>query len=152
MTYYHPFLPLIDPAKSAHEYYQVSQLLFWSIISVASRRMKSQPTLLPKLARNVTNLLWNTVRTLPHSLVVVQAIALLCTWPFPTSSSTTDPTFMLAGMLLQIGTQMGLHRALNAQDFSKVRTGLSVAEYAQWVRTWEACNIIAQRSESLAIP
>ncbi|KAH6961924.1 hypothetical protein BKA56DRAFT_598095 [Ilyonectria sp. MPI-CAGE-AT-0026] len=144
LTYYHPFLPLIDETKPPHDYYLLSDLLFWSIISVASRRMRSRPTLLPRLARNVTDLLWTTLRSIPYSLATVQALALLCTWPFPTSSSTADPTFMLVGIMLQIGTQMGLHRALDAQDFAKVPTRLDAREYAEWVRTWEACNVVAR--------
>ncbi|KAL2112916.1 hypothetical protein VUR80DRAFT_6038 [Thermomyces stellatus] len=144
VTYYHPFLPLIDTSKSPHEYYQLSELLFWSIISVSSRRVTSRPTLLPKLARNVTDLLWKTLRSIPHSLMTVQGLALLCSWPFPTNSSTADPTFMLVGTMLQIATQMGLHRALDAQDFAKVPTKLDALEHAEWVRTWDACNIVAQ--------
>lgn len=145
MTYYHPFLPLIDVTKPLHEYYERSELLFWSIVSVASRRLRSHPTLLPKLARSVTDLLWRTIRSVPHSLPVVQALALLCTWPFPTSSSTADPTFMLAGIMLQIGTQMGVHRAHGVQDFGKVPKRLNAIEFGEWQRTWEACHIVAQR-------
>ena len=101
--------------------------------------------MLPKLARSVTDLLWRTVRAVPHSLEVVQALAVICTWPFPTSSSSTDPTFMLVGLMLQIGTQMGLHRALDAQEFAKVPVNLSAAEQVQWRRTWECCRIVARR-------
>lgn len=82
---------------------------------------------------------------MPCSVTAVQGLAILCTWPFPTSSSTTDPTFMLAGLMLQIAAQMGLHRALDAQDFAKVPIRLDAVEYAEWVRSWEACNIVAQR-------
>lgn len=123
----------------------LSELLFWSVISVAARRLKSQPTLLPKLARSVTDLLWRTLRAVPYSVSVVQGLAILCTWPFPTSSSTKDPTFMLTGLMLQIGTQMGLHRDLDAQDFTKEPLSLSASEHAEWRNTWESCNIVAQR-------
>ncbi|KAJ3544455.1 hypothetical protein NM208_g3047 [Fusarium decemcellulare] len=137
-------MPVIDISRPAHEYYHLSELLFWAIISVASRRMSSHPTLLPRLARSVTDLMWKMLRSVSYSVTTVQALVLLCTWPFPTSSSTADPTFMLVGTMLQIGTQMGLHRALDAQDFTKVPTRLGASEYAEWVRTWEACNIVAQ--------
>ncbi|KAL6695343.1 hypothetical protein J3F84DRAFT_335097 [Trichoderma pleuroticola] len=144
ILHYHPYLPFLDPSTSLHEYYESSELLFWSIISVAARRLQSHPTLLPKLARSVTDYLWKTLRSIPYSLRAVQSLVILCTWPFPTSSSTADPTYMLAGMMVQIGTQMGLHRALNAEDFVKVPLHLSVYEYSEWVKTWEACNIVAQ--------
>ncbi|KAF5518549.1 Regulatory protein LEU3 [Colletotrichum aenigma] len=127
-----------------HEYYELSGLLFWVIISIGARRLKSQPTLLPKLARNVIDLLWRTVRTAPYSVHVVQAIALICTWPFPTSSSTSDPTFMLTGLMIQMGVQMGLNRPVDAQDFSKAPLELTEKELAEWTRTWEACMIVSQ--------
>lgn len=145
LRHYHPFIPLIDTSISPQACYECSEILFWSIISVASRRMGSRPTLLPKLARSVTDLLWKTLRSIPYSLAAVQSMVLLCTWPFPTSSSTADPTFMLAGTMLQIATQMGLHRALDAQDFAKVPKRLGISEYTEWMRTWEACNVVAQR-------
>ncbi|KAM0260094.1 hypothetical protein ACHAQJ_003019 [Trichoderma viride] len=144
ILHYHPYLPFLDPSTSLHEFYESSELLFWSIISVAARRLQSHPTLLPKLARSVTDHLWKTLRSIPYSLRVVQSLIILCTWPFPTSSSTADPTYMLAGMMVQMGTQMGLHRALNAEDFVKVPLHLSIYEYSEWIKTWESCNIVAQ--------
>ncbi|UKZ96419.1 uncharacterized protein TrAFT101_011211 [Trichoderma asperellum] len=144
ILHYHPYLPFLDPGTTIHEYYESSELLFWSIISVAARRLQSHPTLLQKLARSVTDYLWKTLRSIPYSLRVVQSLILLCTWPFPTSSSTADPTYMLAGMMVQLGTQMGLHRALSAEDFVKVPLHLSMYEYSEWIKTWESCNIVAQ--------
>ncbi|KAH8131183.1 hypothetical protein LI328DRAFT_161307 [Trichoderma asperelloides] len=144
ILHYHPYLPFLDPGTTIHEYYESSELLFWSIISVAARRLQSHPTLLQKLARSVTDYLWKTLRSIPYSLRVVQSLILLCTWPFPTSSSTADPTYMLAGMMVQLGTQMGLHRALSAEDFVKVPLHLSMYEFSEWIKTWESCNIVAQ--------
>ena len=114
-------------------------------MSVASRHLPDQPTLLKKLARDVSNLLWTTVRSVPHSLGTIQALVILCTWPFPISSSANDSTFMLVGIMLQLGTQMGLHRATAAQDFTKAPTSLGIEEYQEWQQTWEACNLVAQR-------
>ncbi|PON21662.1 hypothetical protein TGAM01_v209400 [Trichoderma gamsii] len=144
ILHYHPYLPFLDPGTTIHEYHDSSELLFWSIISVAARRLQSHPTLLQKLARSVTDLLWKTLRSIPYSLRAVQSLIILCTWPFPTSSSTADPTYMLAGMMVQLGTQMGLHRALSAEDFVKVPLHLSMYEYSEWIKTWESCNIVAQ--------
>ncbi|UZP32252.1 hypothetical protein NXS19_000068 [Fusarium pseudograminearum] len=143
IKYNHPYLPLIDEEKSPHDYYERSELLFWVIMAVAARRQKSQPTLLPRLARNVTDLLWKTLRSMSYSISTIRALCLLCTWPFPTSSSTSDPTFMLVGSMLQMSTQMGLHCALDAQDFVKVPLQLDVSERSEWAQTWEACNIVA---------
>lgn len=52
---------------------------------------------------------------------------------------------MLVGTMLQMSTQMGLHCAFYAQDFAKVPLKLDISEHSEWVRTWEACNIVANR-------
>jgi hypothetical protein len=143
-NHYHPFLPFLNTGKSPHAYYESSELLFWSIISAASHRSPN-PTLLPRLARSVTELVWSTVRSIPYTLQSVQSLIILCTWPFPTSSSTADPTYTLAGIMLQLAFQMGLHCAPNAQDFTKVPLTLNTDEHSEWTATWQACNIVAYR-------
>lgn len=144
-TYYHPFLPFLDPKQTRDEYYNTSPLLFWTIISVAARRYRSDPSLLNSLAGPVTRLVWSALADIPQSYHVVKALCLLCSWPFPTSSTSTDPTFMLCGMMLQVAMQLGLHRPSHSQDFSKFRVELIEEELRDKVRTWAICNIVAQR-------
>lgn len=136
---------MLDVTESPHEYHETSDLLFWCIMAVASRRIAAQPILLQKLSRSVTDLLWKHLRMAPYTLAMVQSLALLCTWPFPISSSSTDPRSIFVGCMLQAGTQIGLHCAKDAQDFARVPTRLSTSELAEWVRTWEACNVVARR-------
>ncbi|KAJ5130343.1 uncharacterized protein N7515_006382 [Penicillium bovifimosum] len=144
-TYYHPFLPFLDRTQSPDEYYNASSLLFWTIISVGARRYQGDSNLLTALAGPVTRLVWSTLADIPQSYHVVKALALLCSWPFPTSSTSTDPTFMLCGMMIQVAMQLGLHRPSHTQDFSKFRVELIEDELRDKVRTWAICNIVAQR-------
>ncbi|KAH6686642.1 hypothetical protein F5X68DRAFT_207592 [Plectosphaerella plurivora] len=51
---------------------------------------------------------------------------------------------MLAGLMLQIGTQMGLHRAQYAQDFAKAPLNLGSEDITCWRRIWEWCTVVAQ--------
>ncbi|EXJ68009.1 uncharacterized protein A1O5_08624 [Cladophialophora psammophila CBS 110553] len=143
-SHYHAYLPFLDPGISPAQYCDSSTLLFWSIISVASRRYQADPTLLTRLARAVTDLLWKSLQTEPHSLGVIQSLVLLCTWPFPTSSSTTDPTYTLSGMIIQLSIQMGLHRPRSPLDFTKFRVNLSPHDVEDRRRTWIASNIVTQ--------
>ncbi|KAL5342633.1 hypothetical protein BJX70DRAFT_301569 [Aspergillus crustosus] len=144
-TYYHPFLPFLDREQSPEEYYTVSPLLFWTIISVGARRYQTDSNLLNSLAGPVTRLVWSTLADVPQSYHVVKALCVLCSWPFPTSSTSTDPTFMLCGLMIQIAMQLGLHRPSHTQDFSKYRVELIEEELRDKVRTWAICNIVAQR-------
>ena len=141
---YHSFLPVLDPSRSSQAYYETSPLLFWCILTVSARRHPSNSTLLSRLAQTVPDLLWKTIRSVPHPLSLIQSLLLLCTWPFPTSSSATDPSYMLAGIAIHSSLQMGLHRPLHQQDFTKYRVRLNNQEVSSRIAIWTACNIVAQ--------
>lgn len=144
-TVYHPFLQLLDPTKSPDDYYESSPLLFWIIVAVAARRYGADPTLLSSISGPVNRLLWATLADVPQNYLIVQAMCLLCTWPLPFSSTSSDPTFMLSGLMMHIALQIGLHRPSHAQDFTKFKIELREEELKDRVRTWAACNVIAQR-------
>ncbi|PYH92433.1 hypothetical protein BO71DRAFT_357272 [Aspergillus ellipticus CBS 707.79] len=144
-TFYHPFLPFLDRDQTPDDYHNASPLLFWTIISVGARRFQADTHLLNSLAGPVSRLVWSTLADIPQSYHVVKALCLLCTWPFPASSTSNDPTFMLCGMMIQVAMQLGLHRPSHTQDFSKFRVELIEEELRDKVRTWAVCNIVAQR-------
>ena len=123
----------------------MSPLLFWTILSVGARRYEKDTTLLTSLSGPVNRFVWSTLADVPQNYHVVKALCLLCTWPFPTSSTSTDPTFMYCGMMLQVAIQIGLHRPSHSQDFSKFRIELREEELKDRVSTWAVCNIVAQR-------
>lgn len=141
---YHDTMPIIDPNISAQQYCEMSPLLFWCIMAVASRRSVEHPTLLYSLAQPVMDLLWKAIRSVPHSPVLVQSILLICTWPFPTSSSATDPSYVLVHTAVSAAVQMGLHRPQHQQDFGKYRLKLTDKDIAARINLWTACNIVAQ--------
>ncbi|KAI9781289.1 MAG: hypothetical protein M1839_006082 [Geoglossum umbratile] len=128
--------------QPADHYYTLSPLLFWAVISIAARRF--DPQLLNSLAGPISRLIWATLQDVPQSYHVVKALCLLCTWPLPTSSTSTDPTFMLSGVMTHVAMQIGLHRPSHTQDFSKFRVELREEELKDRVKTWAACNIVAQ--------
>ena len=142
-TFYHPFMPFLDSTRTPDEFYQSSPLLFWTIISVATRRYDL--SLLTSLAVPLSDLLWKTLAEVPQNYIVVKALSVLCTWPLPISSTSSDPTFMLCGLMMQIALQIGLHRPSHAQDFSKFKVELREEELRDRVRTWATCNACAQR-------
>ena len=142
-TFYHPFLPFLDREKSPDEFYESSPLLFWIMISVAARH--HDQTLLNSLCAPLSELLWKTLADVPQNYIVVKALCIICTWPLPVSSTSSDPTFMLSGLMMQIAMQIGLHRPSHAQDFTKIRIELREEEVRDRVRIWAACNGVAQR-------
>jgi hypothetical protein len=52
---------------------------------------------------------------------------------------------MISGLMMQIAMQIGLHRPSHGQDFSKFKVNLRKEELRDRVKTWSACNVVAQR-------
>ena len=141
---YHRYLPFLNPEQLPEQYYQQHPLLFWVIISVAARRYTAIPSLLSTLSGPLTRLLWTTIGEVPNNHYVVKALCLLCTWPLPTSTTSTDPTHILCGVMMKTATGIGLHRPNNTQDFSRVSVDLNREQLHDRVVTWAVCNIVAQ--------
>ena len=141
----HPFLPFLNAEQAPEDYYKKSPLLFWTIVLIGSRHWRGEQNLFATLARQVQLLVWSTLAEVPQNYHHVKALILLCAWPLPTSSTSTDPTFMISGMMMQIALQIGLHRPDHAQDFTKFRIELRQAELQDRVVTWCVCNMTAQR-------
>ncbi|KAK0731367.1 hypothetical protein B0H67DRAFT_564586 [Lasiosphaeris hirsuta] len=143
-NFYHPFLPFLNPSQTPDQYYQQYPLLYWAIIAVASRRFTQDPTFLTKLSGPLTRLLWTTVGEVPQSYFAVKALCLLCTWPLPTSTSTSDPTHILGGVMMKTATGIGLHRPNHINDFSRFPVELNKDGLHDRIKTWAVCNIVAQ--------
>lgn len=143
-TYYHPYLPFLNPNQSPNQYFVQSPLLFWTIISVAARRTKVVENLVTSLSGPLSRLLWTTIGGVPGSHHVVKALCLLCTWPLPTSTTATDPTHILGGVMMRVATGIGLHRPNHAQDFSRISVEFNQDELHDRVTTWAVCNIVSQ--------
>jgi len=144
-TFQHPFLPFLNPARTPEEYHTRSPLLFWTILAVGARHYTTEPELFNALSGPLTRLMWSTIAEVPQNYHIIKALILLCAWPLPTSSTSTDPTFMICGIMMQIALQIGLHRPTHAQDFSKFRVELREVELQDRVVVWSVCNIVAQR-------
>ncbi|KAL8689375.1 MAG: hypothetical protein Q9218_004944 [Villophora microphyllina] len=142
---FHPFMPLLEPKTTPAAYHKGHALLFWVIISVAARHYPPDANLLPSLSSPISKLLWATLADVPQNYIVVKALCILCTWPLPISQTSHDPTFQLAGTMMQVAMQIGLHRPSHAQDFARFKVEFREEELKDRVKTWVACNMISQR-------
>ncbi|KAJ5584785.1 uncharacterized protein N7459_004585 [Penicillium hispanicum] len=143
-TKYHPFVPLLRPSLAPNDYFSQSPLLFWVVVYIASRQYTEEPSLITALASPVRSLLWETISNPPHSWHVVQSVSLLCMWPFPTSSLSTDSTPIIINIAQTIAMQLGLHQPESIQDYSRTRRKLSSMEISEVVKTWSVCYIASQ--------
>ncbi|QKX60413.1 uncharacterized protein TRUGW13939_07558 [Talaromyces rugulosus] len=141
---YHPYIPFLNPKLSPEDYYSRSPLLFWVIIYVSSRRSPNDPGLEVRLIPSVKRLLWECISNPPHTWELVQAIVLVCMWPFPTSSLSTDNTVILVTTAQTMAMRLGLHRPDAIRDFSRTNRRLSQEETTESLKTWAACFIAIQ--------
>lgn len=126
--------------------YERSPLLFWTIVFIAARQDQEDPALLAVLTPCVKKLLWSVIAAPPHSLLSLQAMSLLCMWPFPTSSMSTDTSFLLAGIMRTAALHIGLHKPELLQDYSRVECQLGPSELREAVKVWAGCYIAAEWS------
>ncbi|PSK60353.1 fungal Zn(2)-Cys(6) binuclear cluster domain-containing protein 12 [Elsinoe australis] len=141
---YHPYLPLLSTDIPPAGYFELSPLLYWTIISVASRRYEGRRGLLSELKLPLHELLWDTVGSVPQTYHVVKALCLLCAWPLPTSSTSLDPSMIICGTMVEVALQFGLHRPSHAQDFSRIKLELREEDIKDRMNTWTAVNVCAQ--------
>ena len=102
-------------------------------------------TLVHLVSTPLTHLVWQTVSDLPNSLYTVQALLLLCTWPFPKCSLWQEPTPIWNAMAISIAQMLGLPHTDTAGEFMRVRSAPDWALQEDRLRTWAACVIVAQK-------
>ena len=118
--------------------YAKHPLLFWVICAVSS----STNTML-KLQPGIEEMIGKVVVNPPRSVETVQALLILCIWPFPFYSTLGDPSFVYCGIATQIGLQLGLHKPGLSQEFSKRKEVLEIDDHVR-NSTWMACYIVSQ--------
>jgi transcriptional regulatory protein LEU3 len=145
-TNYHPFFPILRRSKPADTVFAASPLLFWTVILIAARHDREDPSLLSSLTRPVKQLLWSVISEPPHPVPSLQAIAILCTWHLPATSMSTDITYLLAGILKSASMHVGLHKPDAMQEFSRTTFQLTPHVLTEVVKAWAGCYIATQRS------
>ena len=123
----------------------MSAPLFWSVIAVSARQLKSEVVILSQLAPDLNQLLWSTLATSPLSLDLIQAMLLLSSWPLPIFRLWTDKSWILSNMAMNSAVQLGMHRPGCEIGYSKERVSMSQADISERYRTWIGSVTLCQR-------
>jgi len=92
------------------------------------------------------------IHILPRSIETVQALLILCLWPFPVSTTFDDPSHSYSGIAVQMGLQLGLHCPTQTYSHLAVREGIT-ADSDVKLTTWLACLVVNQiQSNNLGLP
>ena len=106
---YAPWLPIFDTQLSPDNCYSQSPLLFWAIIGVSSRSYDKNPTLTSALSQNILDMAFLSPLASSSPIHTIRALLLLITWPFPKGPRKNDSNFALAGLMLHMALENGLH-------------------------------------------
>lgn len=135
---YHRFSPILEQSQTPGQVYDACPVLFWTVVGIASRRRNL--TLLAALCDAVPKLLWGTIVVSQITLPTIQAIILVCTWPFPNLRVSTDKSLLLANVAVASALLLGLHRPRNSES----NTSSSI-EHGEKLRTWTAATNLLQQ-------
>lgn len=149
---HHPSLPFKVSSESPDEVFSRSPLLFWVICAVASS-WKQQSQLAPMVKAMIAE----TIHANSHSVDTIQALLIMCLWPFKTTRLSEDPAPFYCSIAIQMSLQLGLHRA--SQPYWPLRNGSlsgpSTVMLDTEIRltTWLACYVVNQmQSSHLGVP
>ncbi|KAF2461481.1 Zn(II)2Cys6 transcription factor [Lineolata rhizophorae] len=142
---YARFIPILDPNISPNAFYAQSSLLFWTIISLASRRYTKDPTISPLVATKVVHLAYESLQNTKVDIPIVQGLLLVLSWPLPKTYLTKDYAFPMAGAMIHTAMGLGLHSPLSSQDFSRVKIKLSESDINAQTELWAYCVITYQK-------
>ncbi|KJR82959.1 c6 zinc finger domain containing protein [Sporothrix schenckii 1099-18] len=145
--YFHPHFPIIrtrDPDKI----YESAPLLFWTIMVIAARRFAKDDSVLPFLTESLPSEVWGAMGNPPLPLGMINALLLLCAWPFTTIRFLRDPSTIFSSIAMSSCFMIGLHTGRGehpelANPNFQIRNTDEEATF-----TWAGFNIISQRVSS----
>lgn len=149
--HHHRCLPFKVNSESPDDVYSRSPLLFWIICAVTSS-WKQQSQLAPLIKAMITD----TIHGTSHSVDTVQALLIMCIWPFKTTRLSEDPSHFYSSIATQMSLQLGLHRP--NQPYWPLRHGSlsgpsTVVDEETRLTTWLACYVVNQmQSSHLGVP
>jgi len=132
----HPHMPIVDTRVSIDKMCLSNPLLFWTIIVVSCCQNPQHGNLHPRLASPYQKLLSTALVNSINSLQAVQAILLLCVWPFPIRHERDDPSLNYCGLAISAAMQLGLHCPSYRNEYKISKTPESKTHS---VVTWLAC-------------
>jgi len=118
-----------------------NRLLLWTILTLASSHGADNSATYFSLVDPVRRLAADIYGQQSRSFKTMQALLLLCVWPFPFQQTINDPSPMYASLATSIGYQLGLHRPRYRGDFDE-HTTMPVQSTSVEMTTWCGCFIV----------
>ena len=143
MRHYAPQVCVINQTMSSRDYFRLSGLLYWTMVTIGSRKYPANSRLLGTLAPRLTDMIRQAMFN--PDLAAIQAFLLLCIWPIPIDTFGKEISTTLSASMLQFAMNKGLHIRGIGQDFSRVTLNPEPALEILRGKLWISCLITAQR-------
>ena len=134
--------PFLEPCTSLLQYYQSSELLFWTVVLSSCFMYNDFHELHGRLLPYHRQLLSAKMLGERVSLRTIHAMLLMCTWTYPVSNQYDDLTWIICGTAVNMAMVMGLHKPGHVHEYAKDNQRHPGSTYTRNC-TWLACFIIS---------
>ncbi|KAJ8103699.1 hypothetical protein POJ06DRAFT_293524 [Lipomyces tetrasporus] len=148
-AHYLHHLPILDLTKSIDMIWSDSQLLFWTIVVTAASKHPLHSSYFGPLQIPFKHLLSGYLVSSIRCIYTVQALLVLCLWPFPVANQLDDPSWEYIGMAIAANLK------LTSDDCQTNWPGSNPLFIDESVRqkTWLGCFAVSTEiSAALALP
>lgn len=140
-TRLHNLFPILPEKEVFEAEHAANKLLLWTVLTLASFHGADDSATYLSLVEPVRRLAADLYGPQSRSFKTMQALLLLCIWPFPFQQTINDPSPMYAALATSIGYQSGLHRPQHRDDFDE-NTTMPVQSTSVETATWCGCFIV----------
>lgn len=140
--HYYSHFCILEPITSLKQLHADSEFLFWSIISIAARNHQRYAPLFDSVRQLLERLRAAIIMDSVPSFLNLQALLLLCAFPFHTSCPLyRDPSWTQLGLAINAARQMGLNKNKDEPLFGNRRAQDSINRHPRHIRhmTWMKC-------------
>ncbi|KAK3674789.1 hypothetical protein LTR78_005511, partial [Recurvomyces mirabilis] len=138
---YYPHFCILHTVTSLTKLHEDSELLFWTIVVIASRYHQFFSDRYPPLLAAHHALLAKTTSEAIQSVGDLQAILMTCTWPAEVHNQPRDPSWTRLGLAINAARQMGLDKEIDEIFFGQRRSHHQLGKHPHHIRrlTWLKC-------------
>ncbi|RAK95665.1 uncharacterized protein BO80DRAFT_251210 [Aspergillus ibericus CBS 121593] len=139
---FHPLFPILPSLPDFIKAYDANTLLLWTIIAITSKESPEYSHLCVTLIDPVRSLAGDLYHTQSRNFETIQALLLLCIWPFPFQQTVHDPSPMYCSLATQLSYQLGLHRPNLHMHWEYGATAPNARVDLQRRKAWVGCFVV----------
>ncbi|KAJ6113224.1 hypothetical protein N7523_006541 [Penicillium sp. IBT 18751x] len=139
----HPRFPLLLDPATIIDSYEKAPLLFWSVMTIASKGSRKHAYDYPRLQILSRQLAADILLLGTRSIYLVQSLLLLCVWSFPLGNMNKEPLSMYCAVAISMARSLGLHRPKHPFPLFAAQAS-EIGNLESRTATWLSCFIVDQ--------